>query len=765
MKLFIRNKKSVFINIIIHFITIFMIIIVIGNGLYYFNTRKYLVDEMIINNERILSQSIKTYEVFLENTIQTSMIYMEKESYFEGFSDVSDSYAYDNEIYERLNTLARLNEFIYSIYYFDTNPESIYISTGLRFDSYDFYDREFINTLNYEKNYYVLPARNLPTLNAGTKHVIPIVINLPLNSTNYTCTYIINMDANGMFNHLIKNADIDKRNTFKIVDDRNMILASSSEENDVFGNFESFVPELSFELASNSQIAELNGKKQLISYSTSEKYEWRYITYIDYDMVFSNIEKPLKINILIAFVSLIISFILVFFISREVYSPLKEIINLIGIDVGATKNHNEYILIKQQLNKFLDENKQFKETIDSNKSILKKQFIYSLIALNNLSYEDIEQKMEAYEIDLFKKSVVLLFEIDDMEAYTKTFDSNGKILWGFAFENIVTGVVNNKGKGIFANIETGKFAFAFSMSTATENSAMENATRMLIYEIKEKVNQILKYSVTVGVGNIKEDYGLLHESFKEASKALQFKESLGDDEIIFYKELMIAEKSDLDYPKEIENKVIQSVLTGNISEAEENINNMFAIFSKRKIVHPVDLHIFAVRLLNTIVKLIMELGIDESNIHPEGKSFSVLMGELISTKSEDECVMIFVSIVNQIGEIVNDKRNNIIHEHVQMMLNYINEHYADIISLDIIADYTNLNRCYVGRIFKQYMSTGIVDYVNQIRIEKAAEMLRETNLKISDIAYKVGFNNTNYFNKIFKKVKKITPGRYKETNN
>ena len=541
-----------------------------------------------------------------------------------------------------------------------------------------------------------------------------------------------------------------------------MILASSSEENDIFGNLESFVPELNFDFATNSQIAELNGKKQLVSYSKSKKYDWRYITYIDYDMVFSNIEKPLKINILIAFISLLISFILVFFISREVYSPIKDIINLIGIDIGETKNHNEYILIKQQLGKFLDENKQFKETIDSNKSLLKKQFVYSLIALNNLSSEDIEQKMEAYDVDLFKKSVVLLFEIDDMEAYTKTFDSNGKILWGIAFENIVTGIVDEKGKGIFANIETGKFALAFSMDSNIENSEMENVTRMLIYEIKEKVNQILKYSVTVGVGNIKESYELLTESFKEASKALQFKESLDNDEIIFYKELMIAEKSDLDYPKEIESKVIQSVLTGSISEAEESIKSMFAVFSKRKIVHPVDLHIFSVRLLNTVVKLIMELGIDESNIHPEGKSFSVLMGELISTKSEDECVMIFVSIVNQIGEIVNDKRNNIIHEHVQMMLNYINEHYADIISLDIIADYTNLNRCYVGRIFKQYMSTGIVDYVNQVRIEKAAEMLKETNLKISDIAYKVGFNNTNYFNKIFKKVKKMTPGRFKE---
>ena len=762
MKLFIRNKKSVFINIIIHFITIFMIIIVIGNGLYYFNTKKYLVEEMILNNEQILSQNIKTYEVFLESTIQTSMIYMEKENYFESFSSAADSYAYDNEIYERLNTLTRLNEFIYSIYYFDTNPESIYVSTGLRFDSYDFYDREFINTLNYEKNYYVLPARDLPTLNAGTKHVIPIVINLPLNSTNYTCTYIINMDANGMFNHLIKNADLDERNTFKIVDYKNMILASSSEENDIFGNFESFEPELNFDLAGNSQIAELNGKKQLISYSTSEKYEWRYITYIDYDMVFSNIEKPLKINIFIALISLIISFVLVFFVSREVYSPLKEIINLIGIDIEETKNHNEYILIRQQLSKYLNENKQFKETIDSNKSLLKKQFIYNLIALNNLSYEDIEQKMRAYDIDLLKKSVVLLFEIDDMEVYTKTFDSNGKILWGIAFENIITGLADEQGKGVFANIETGKFALAFSMDSDTPNPAMENTTRMLIYEIKEKVNQILKYSVTVGVGHIKESYEYLHESFKEASKALQFKESIGNDEIIFYKELMVADKSDLDYPQDIENRVTQSVLTGDISGAEDNIKNMFAVFSKRKIVYPVNLHIFAVRLLNTIIKLIMELGIDEADIKPGGKRFSSLMSELMSTKSEAECIEIFTAIVNQIGEIVNDKRNSIIHEHVQLMLNYINEHYADIISLDIIADYTNLNRCYVGRIFKQYMSMGIVDYVNQVRIERAAEMLQNPDLKISEIAYKVGFNNTNYFNKIFKKVKKMTPGKYKE---
>lgn len=757
-----HNKKSVFINIIVHFITVFIFIILIGNGAYYFSTKNFLIDEMMLNNEQILNQSIRTYEVFLDNTIQNSMIYMEKESYSEITLNTSDSYYYDNEVYDRLNTLTRVNEFIYSIYYFDRNPESIYISTGLRFDSYDFYDREFISTLSYDKNYYVLPARELPTLNSGNKHVIPIVINLPLNSTNYTGTYVINMDANSLFNHLIKNSALDKRNTFKIVDFKNMILASSSDTDDIFREIESFSPKLNLELQSNSLITELDGKKQLVSYCASEKYDWRYITFIDYDLVFSNIEKPLKINIVVALVSLIISFILIFFVSKEVYSPIKEIINIIGIDVNKNNNHNEYILIKEQLNRFLDENKQFKETIDSNKSALKKQFVYSLIALNSHTHEEIEQKMSMYDIKLLSKGVVLIFAIDDIDSYINTFNVNDRILWELAFENILIELANKKGCGVFSNIETGKFALAFSMDSETKDFDMENATRKLIYEIKEKVSSILKYSVTAGIGLIKNNYELVHESYKEATKALQFKASLGDDEIIFYKEIIIAENANMQYPYDIESNIVQNLLMGNFDESKQYLKEMFERFSEHKIIYPVKLHTFAVRFLNTLVKLIMELGIDESEISINGQAFSSMMNDLMKTKTKSECVIIFSMIIESIGMVVSEKRNNIIHDHVQMMLNYINENFSEIISLDIIADYTNLNRCYVGRIFKQYMNMGIVDYVNQVRIEKAVELLETTEIKVSDIANIVGYNNTNYFIKIFKKNKNVTPGKYKE---
>ena len=88
----------------------------------------------------------------------------------------------------------------------------------------------------------------------------------------------------------------------------------------------------------------------------------------------------------------------------------------------------------------------------------------------------------------------------------------------------------------------------------------------------------------------------------------------------------------------------------------------------------------------------MEIGIDESDIITDGKSFSTLMGDLLITMTEDDCIEIFSLMIQSIGKVISEKRNNIINEHVQMMLQYINENYNGIISLDIIADYTNLKQ-------------------------------------------------------------------------
>lgn len=92
---------------------------------------------------------------------------------------------------------------------------------------------------------------------------------------------------------------------------------------------------------------------------------------------------------------------------------------------------------------------------------------------------------------------------------------------------------------------------------------------------------------------------------------------------------------------------------------------------------------------------------------------------------------------------------------------YINEHYMDNISLDGCADYTGISPFLLSKSFKRVTGKNFIDYLTELRLDKAKELLRDTSLRINDVAEQVGYQHS-YFNRIFKKQEGITPSRYRE---
>lgn len=94
---------------------------------------------------------------------------------------------------------------------------------------------------------------------------------------------------------------------------------------------------------------------------------------------------------------------------------------------------------------------------------------------------------------------------------------------------------------------------------------------------------------------------------------------------------------------------------------------------------------------------------------------------------------------------------------------YIEEHYGDEnMSLQKISKHMYLTPSYICVLFKDEMNTTINQYISQVRIEHAKEMLKDERLKVKDISTKVGYVDSNYFTKIFKKLTGLTPQEYRE---
>lgn len=100
--------------------------------------------------------------------------------------------------------------------------------------------------------------------------------------------------------------------------------------------------------------------------------------------------------------------------------------------------------------------------------------------------------------------------------------------------------------------------------------------------------------------------------------------------------------------------------------------------------------------------------------------------------------------------------------NVKLILDYISEHYTEIITIEELAEMLHFSPQYFMRFFKKYTGMTCLDYINDYRLNTAARLLLETNKSVSEIAEEVGLRNVSYFNRLFKRKYEMTPREYRK---
>lgn len=101
---------------------------------------------------------------------------------------------------------------------------------------------------------------------------------------------------------------------------------------------------------------------------------------------------------------------------------------------------------------------------------------------------------------------------------------------------------------------------------------------------------------------------------------------------------------------------------------------------------------------------------------------------------------------------------------VHEIADYMQEHYAEIRSLDTLAKRFYLDKCYLSRIFKEITNFTVSEYLNIQRIHRAKELLRETALPVQQIAQELGYKSLTYFERVFHAQTSASPLKYRRTH-
>ncbi len=101
--------------------------------------------------------------------------------------------------------------------------------------------------------------------------------------------------------------------------------------------------------------------------------------------------------------------------------------------------------------------------------------------------------------------------------------------------------------------------------------------------------------------------------------------------------------------------------------------------------------------------------------------------------------------------------NSLISNIGYYVINHVDEH----LSLETVSNAVFLNKSYISHIFKKISGISFVSFITNVKIDRACILLTDPHLKIYEIAARIGYNNPEYFSRVFKAATGITPNQYR----
>jgi two-component system response regulator YesN len=264
--------------------------------------------------------------------------------------------------------------------------------------------------------------------------------------------------------------------------------------------------------------------------------------------------------------------------------------------------------------------------------------------------------------------------------------------------------------------------------------------------------------MVIGVGEAVADFGNLHQSYTDATRALQLALLRGKTGVNAFREFgsMVGTER---FSRPAWGRAIASALrVCNLDDCRSQIEAMTEFFRSRPF--PMDEYHSTLRLvLAAILQSLEDLEIPANEVFAAGTDPFAHLGQL---KSLDDVGSWFRNLVERIIAFAGTRQENFAGTKVREALTYLEARYADPdLSMQTLCKDLYISTSYLSANLKRYHDKTFVEHLTDIRIRKAKELLRTTNLKTYEIAEKTGYRDAHYFSLSFRKVVNCTPTEYR----
>ncbi|MBZ4665628.1 AraC family transcriptional regulator [Mahella sp.] len=756
-------------NIYLSFVLILLIGVICSALIFGYFSTKIVTQEIYNANMKALNYVVDNMNVAFENIDNIALqLSNDPGVNFFAYRAFSDDYFGLKRLSQNIDSLKITNSYLDSIYVYYKDNDAIITSPDGKMSLESFYDTLWMEQLSFQGEIQWIFNRRFSrprgTNGYENKSVISYIRYMPLGSAYKNGAVIVNIDVNKL-NAMLDQNDIGAGGVM-IVNDDGDIVASSVKGLNI--DSKTILTDIKQNEALNDyEKANLDGKYYIKSYFKDDR-DWTYIMFTPMETLMNTQNMIRNIVFISTLLALFIGIILSSTFSKRLYTPIKELMGAV-IDGNIKEKEGcrssyyrfeEFKAIQGFISDVVENNELLIQENKHFESYAKERIILGLL-YGNVSINDLKADNLDFISKGFNKLIMLVIDMDDYEELIQRYtdDQLSRIQY------LITEICNSSiltGGNIKVNVvKTYPHQWAciiVSHDSAFDDPYILNIAFRTAENLKAIVNTQLNLRVTIGISKSVTDVSQIRDMYLQACEAIKYRITQGGNNIIYFGHTALADKPLYAYPQHQEEELINALKAMDKEAAHRAVLSFVKHISCYKwINHDYVYYIFA-QLIGSIMRLIYGFGASATEIWDKGNIFE----DLSKCQLIEDIETILIKFVDETILYIESKQNNKYVILIDSCTEYINKHYSDKqLSVEELSSKVYLSPAYLEKIFKEMRGQTVLDFINAVRMEKAKLMLKETNLKIEDIADKVGYNTARGFIRAFKKYENMTPGQYR----
>lgn len=421
-----------------------------------------------------------------------------------------------------------------------------------------------------------------------------------------------------------------------------------------------------------------------------------------------------------------------------------------NVIVDVTKKAMEEI---ELLRKKRSNDLMIREKLETIIPVIESGFIYSVLFQDNYANET-ERYMQLLGISE-RMGYMMVIKIGEREENGELTNSVGASVRVSANYQEISAIIKEFFKGIVGPLMANMVLVYVPVADSEVTDEYENRIAVIenVRKMVRKLSGHIDAKFRVGIGSV-QPASKAGTSYMEAVNSFR----LSVSSVAHAKDLPINCEFEDDYPIETEELLFQAVKEGNAQSAAQHINHFFNWMLETNYENIMDIKLKVLEL----VLHAEQIGYQSGGMVYKFSARHDYLKTIVDMDNYENLRTWFMTKVQNVCRNVVSKREEQAANLIHQAREYIDNHFDEDLTLDEVSRLINISPYYFSKLFKEEIGQSFIEYITNLRMEKAKTLLATTNKSMKEICSAIGYADPNYFSRTFKKNVGVTPTEYKE---